>query len=68
MAKDKRLLELYRTKNPFSLGELDELMNRRIGNDIDYLKKWIDRAIQWYELESQILHDIVEAIEYEREE
>jgi len=43
-------------KNPFAMGNLDDLMYARMDDDIEYLKEWSRLAVKYHEAEGHIYH------------
>lgn len=42
-------MKKLRFENPFAMGNLDDLMNARLTNDVEYLKEWSRKAVKTHE-------------------
>ena len=43
------MTDRLRFENPFAMGNLDDLMNARMENDVEYLKEWSRKAVKTHE-------------------
>ena len=43
-------MSLMKYPNPFAMGNLDDLFNARMNDDVEYLKEWSKHAVKEYEI------------------